>query len=72
MRTVKGMRVIYSFRTSLKQNPNTCHGSLLLRLSTRTCFLCRDNRPKLRQEVLVERRSESEPACNKDKPDHRF
>lgn len=72
MHTLKSMRVIYCFRTGLKQHPNICHGSLLLSLSARTCLLCRDNRSKLRQEILVERRSESEPACNKDKPDHPF
>lgn len=68
MRTLKDMRVIYWFRTGLKQHPNICHGSLLLSFSARTCFLCRDNRSTLRQEILVERRS----ACNKDKPDHPF
>lgn len=38
--TPEGLRVINSFRTGLKQHANICHGSLVFRPSTRTCFLC--------------------------------
>lgn len=43
MHTLGGLRVIHSFRTGLKQHPNICHSSLLLRLSARTFSLQRQS-----------------------------
>lgn len=52
--TLRCLNTVYSFRTGLKPHPTICDSSLLLRVSTRMCFLCRANHSTFKQEIFVE------------------